>query len=157
MNSRIVLAALAAVAFGHVMTAHAFPGANTDKPNGPAPARHGSAAAPAAPVGKIEKAKAADARTVAEVVAGKSGLEGKTVTIRGKVVKASHGILGKNWIHLQDGTGSASAATHDIVVTTADTVEVGDVVNANGVVRTNVDIGSGYKYAVLVEDARLRK
>jgi hypothetical protein len=157
MKSRIVFAALAAVAVGHVLTAEGFPGANPDKANGPAPARQGSAAAPVASVGKIEKAKAADARTVAEVVSGKSGLNGQTVTIRGKVVKASRGILGKNWIHLQDGTGSASAATHDIVVTTVDAVEVGDVVNANGIVRTDVDIGSGYKYAVLVEGAKLRK
>ena len=153
MKSRIAFAALAALA----LAAQAFPTDDAAKTGTPPPARHGSAPAPSSSVGKIEKARAADAKTVAEVVSGKSGLNGKTVTIRGKVVKASHGILGKNWIHLQDGSGNAAAATHDIVVTTTDNVEVGDVVNANGVVRTDVDIGSGYKYAVLVDGAKLRK
>jgi len=119
--------------------------------------RPGSAPAPAEPVGKIPRATAAGARTVAEVVGGKDALKGRTVTIHGKVVKASTGILGKNWIHLQDGSGCAANATHDIVVTTTDIVKVGDVVNANGTVQTNVDLGSGYKYAVLVEGAKVRK
>jgi hypothetical protein len=72
-------------------------------------------------------------------------------------VKVSSGILGMNWIHLQDGSGVASAGTHDILVTTADSIAVGEVVNASGVVRTDVNVGQGYAYAVLVEDAKLRK
>jgi hypothetical protein len=138
--------------------AYAFPPAgDSGATTAPAPARHGSAPAPAAGVGKIGKAKAADAKTVAEVVSNKSALNGKPVTIRGKVVKAAHGILGKNWLHLQDGSGSPAAATHDIVVTSTESAEVGDIVNAAGVVRTEVDLGSGYRYAVLVEGAKLRK
>jgi len=121
------------------------------------PAGHGGAAAAAKPVGKVERAKAADAKTVAEVVAGPKALNGKSVTIRGQVVKVSNGIMGKNWIHLQDGSGSAAKGTHDIVVTTKDTTAVGDVVNASGTVRTDVNLGSGYVYAVLVEDAKIRK
>lgn len=119
--------------------------------------RHGSAPAPAKPVGKIAKARAADAKSIAEVQSGRAALKDKTVTVRGQVVKASTGILGKNWIHLQDGTGEAAKATHDLVVTTTDTVAVGDIVSASGTVRTDVDLGSGYKYAVLVEDAKVRK
>jgi len=69
----------------------------------------------------------------------------------------SNGVLGKNWVHLQDGSGSADKGTHDIVVTTTDEAAIGQVVNASGTVRTDVDIGSGYKYAVLVEEAKLRK
>jgi hypothetical protein len=139
---------------------YAFPAAQafpTDDPNAKGAPGHGSAPAPAEPVGKIPKATTPDAKTVAEVVGGKDALKGKTVTIHAKVVKASTAILGKNWIHLQDGSGSPDKATHDIVVTTTDKVAVGDLVNASGKVQTDVDIGSGYKYAVLVEDARVRK
>jgi hypothetical protein len=121
------------------------------------PNPHGASPARASPVGKIAKASASDARTVAESVAGATALKGKTVTIRGQVVKYSAGILGKNWVHLQDGSGSPSAGTHDILVTTTDTAAVGDVVDARGTLRTDVDLGSGYKYAVLVEDAKIRR
>ena len=118
---------------------------------------HGASPAQAAPVGKIAKASAPDARTVAESVTGAAALKGKTVTIRGQVVKYSPGLLGKNWMHLQDGSGSPSAGTHDILVTTTDTAGIGDVVDARGTLRTDVDLGSGYKYSVLVEDAKIRK
>ncbi len=135
------------------------PNAGTAAPQastGPAPG-HGATAPAKAPVGKVAKATGPNARTVAEVVAGKASLKGKPVTIRGQVVKVNSGILGKNWVHLQDGSGSAANFTHDIIVTTQDTAAVGDVVNVSGTVRTDVDVGSGYKYAVLVEDAKIRK
>jgi hypothetical protein len=122
-----------------------------------APAPRGASPAPAVPVAKIAKATGPGAKTVAEVVAGQAALKDKPVTIRGQVVKFNSGILGKNWVHLQDGSGSAASGTHDILLTTTDTTAVGDVVNVTGTVRTNVDLGSGYAYAVLVEDARIRK
>lgn len=115
-----------------------------------------TAAAPAAPI-KVAKAVGADARTVAEVVDGKAALKGKPVLVHGQVVKVSNGIMGKNWVHLQDGSGSATARSNDILVTTKDTVAIGDVVHARGTVRTDVDLGSGYNYAVLIEDASLKK
>jgi hypothetical protein len=137
-----------------VFASLADPGAKSGRT---APAPHGTPPAPAAPVGKIPKATGPGAKTVAEVVAGRASLENKPVTIRGQVVKFNAGILGKNWVHLQDGSGSAAGGTHDILLTTTDTTAVGDVVNATGTVRTNVDLGSGYTYAVLVEEARIRK
>jgi len=108
-------------------------------------------------VAKVAKATGADAKTVAEVFAGKAALKDKPVTVRGQVVKVSAGILGKNWLHVQDGSGNAKDGTHDLIVTTKDTAAVGDVVSAKGTVRTDVNIGSGYAYAVLVEDAALRR
>ena len=56
-------------------------------------------------VGKIDKATGADAHTIAEVWSQKGKLKEKAVTIRGKVVKYNPGVMGKNWIHLQDGSG----------------------------------------------------
>lgn len=118
---------------------------------------HGTPRAMAMPGVKVAKATGPDAKTVAEVVAGKAALKDKTVTIRGQVVKFSPGIMGKNWVHLQDGSGSVASGDHDILLTTADATAVGDVVNASGTVRTNVDFGSGYAYAVMIEGARIRK
>ncbi len=134
--------------------------AGIDGPNAkaaPAASAHGAAPKSIVPVPKLAKAAGTDGRTIAEVVAGKAALKDKTVTIHAQVVKVSSGILGKNWLHLQDGSGSAASGNHDIVVTTTDNAAVGDIVNASGIVHTDVDLGSGYKYAVLVEGAKLRK
>jgi hypothetical protein len=105
----------------------------------------------------VPKATGPDARTVAEVVAKKAELKDKPVTIRGKVVKYTSNVMGKNWIHLRDGSGSATDNTNDVLVTTQDQTLVGAVVVAKGVVRTDVDLGAGYSYKVLVDDARLQK
>ncbi len=131
-------------------------------PNAKATAPHGTsaaapAAAPGAKVPKVAKASGPDARTVAEVVAGKAALNSKTVLVRAQVVKVNLGIMGKNWLHLQDGSGSAADGSNDILVTTQDRVAVGDVVTARGKVRTDVNLGGGYAYAVLIEDAAVNK
>jgi len=65
--------------------------------------------------------------------------------------------MGKNWLHLRDGTGAAADGTNNVVVTTKDEAAIGDVVTAKGVVRTDVDLGSGYTYKVLVDSATLQK
>jgi hypothetical protein len=122
-----------------------------------APNPHGQPGAAPVPVGKVEKATGADARTVAEVWSQKGGLAGKSVSVRGTVVKYSPGIMGKNWIHLQDGSGDAKAGTHDLTVTTQDAAAKGDTITIKGVLRTDKDFGSGYTYAVLVEDAKVAK
>jgi hypothetical protein len=129
------------------------------EPGAPLATPHGAAAAaPAAgPTIKVAKATGADAKTVAEVVTGKAALKDKTVSVRGQVVKVNSGILGKTWLHLQDGSGSAASGTNDILVTTKDAAVVGDVVQAKGTVRTDVTVGPGYAYAVLIEDAVVRK
>ncbi len=122
---------------------------------GAKPAAPVAAAAPS-PV-KVAKASGSDARTVAEVVGGKTALKDKSVSLRGQVVKANLGIMGKNWFHLQDGSGSAGAGTNDVLVTSRDVAAVGDVVVVKGTVRTDVKLGAGYDYAVLIEDASLKK
>lgn len=117
------------------------------------------AAAPAKPivVDKVPKAKTADAKTVAEIATGGKALKDKPVTVRGRVVKVNTGILGKNWLHLQDGTGTAAAKSNDVIVVTTAMAAVGDVVTASGTVRTDVKVGEGYAFDVLVEDAKIAK
>ena len=126
-------------------------------PNAASGSPHSRTVVPAAKITRVPKATGADARTVEEVVAGSKSLKDKTVTIRAQVVKVTNGVLGKNWVHLQDGSGSAAKGTHDILVTTTDAIAVGDVVDARGTVRTDVTVGPGYAYDVMVEGAKLRK
>ena len=74
--------------------------------------------------------------------------------MRGKVVKFSPEIMGKNWIHLQDGTGKEG--TNDLTVTTKMMAKVGDTVVISGAVATDKDFGYGYKYGVIIEDADVK-
>ncbi len=111
------------------------------------------AEASVAPDAKVAKASGPNAKTVAEIVAQAASLKDKTVLVRGKVVKYNAGILGRNWIHLRDGSGSAASNNNDLLITSMHAVKVGAVVTARGVVRTDKDFGSGYVYKVIVEEA----
>jgi hypothetical protein len=93
--------------------------------------------------------------TVAGVWANRKSLAGKTVTVRGKVVKFNGGIMGRNWIHIQDGTGTAADGTHDLLLTSDAAASVGDVITATGTVAIDKDFTAGYAYAVLVEGAKI--
>lgn len=110
---------------------------------------------PAAADEKVERVAGADGKSVAEVFAQKVALKDKTVAVRGKVVKVTSGVLGKNWLHLRDGSGSEATKDHDLVVTTSGTAAVGDTVVVRGAVHLDRDFGAGYAYAVIVEDATL--
>jgi hypothetical protein len=105
---------------------------------------------------KVAKATGANARTVAEVVAQSAELKDKSVQVRGKVVKFSPEIMGKNWIHLRDGSGSDANNSNDILVTSAGQAKVGNVVTVTGMVRVDKDFGSGYAYKVLIEEATIK-
>ncbi len=94
--------------------------------------------------------------TVAEVVGRRAELKDQIVLVRGKVVKYNSDIMGWNWLHLRDGSGSAVDESNDLVVTTEDEAKIGDVVTAIGIVRTDIDFGSGYTYNVLLEEATLQ-
>ncbi len=104
----------------------------------------------------VAKASGANARTVAEIITQSVKLKDKPVLVRGRVVKFNAGIMGKNWVHLRDGTGSEADNTNDILVTTANETNVGDIVTAKGTIRTDKDFGSGYTYKVLIEEATLQ-
>ncbi len=95
--------------------------------------------------------KADGGKTVEEVFTAKDELSGQKVTLRAKVVKFSPQIMGKNWIHLQDGTGAEG--TNNLTITSSDFAQVGDTVLVSGTLSTDKDFGFGYHYAVLMEDA----
>jgi hypothetical protein len=106
---------------------------------------------------KVEKATGQDAYTVAEVYEKKSDLCNNKVIVQGKVVKVLPEILEKNWIHLQDGSGDEKKGNYDLVVTSQDLPSVGDVITISGTLHIDKDFGSGYKYNVIVEEARITK
>lgn len=106
---------------------------------------------------RVPKASGPNARTVGEVMAKPADFKDKPVLIRGKIVKYNPGIMGKNWIHLRDGTGSAAKDTNDLLVTTTAQAKVGDVVTVKGVLHTDKDFSLGYSYKALVEEATLQR
>lgn len=103
---------------------------------------------------EIQITKAEGGYTIAELFVQAPTLAGREVLVRGKVVKFNSGIMDKNWIHIQDGTGHVGTKTHDLTVTSDQTVSVGKTVLVKGYLTVNRDIGAGYKYPVLIERAK---
>ncbi len=122
-------------------------------------AQHALAGEGPAEVGQIDvkRAEGPEGKRIAELFASKSELRNKEVAVRGKVVKVLHGIMGKTWIHLRDGSGTHEAKNDDLTVTTADDAAVGDVVLVRGRLSVDVDLGAGYVYPVLIEGAKVSK
>jgi hypothetical protein len=122
-------------------------------------AQHASLAGGPADAGdvRVPKAEGKDARTVAQVFAERLALKDKTATVRGKVVKSNSGIMGRNWLHIRDGSGSREKKDDDLTVTTADGAAVGDVVVVRGVAHVDRDFGAGYAYPVVLEDAKVTR
>jgi len=101
----------------------------------------------------IAVAKNANGYTIEELYAKKDALKDKNIKVNAQVVKVSRNIMGKDWIHLQDGSGAAG--TDDIIATAVNSnVQVGDMVTADGIVKTNIDLGYGYNFSVLIEEAK---
>lgn len=119
----------------------------------------GSKAAASAKDAKISvpKAAGANAYTVKEVFANSAKLNKKKIVVKGKVVKVSSGIMGKNWVHIQDGTGSQAQKNHNLVCTSQDMADVGDIVTVTGILAKDKDFGGGYKYSAIVEESVIKK
>jgi hypothetical protein len=106
---------------------------------------------------KVQKAVGPEAHTIAEVFAKKEKLKDQVVAVSGKVVKVNANIMGKTWIHLRDGTGNQESKTNDLTITTQGSAAVGDTVVIRGPVRIDKNLGMGYIFPVMVEDATLTK
>lgn len=91
--------------------------------------------------------------TIAQLFDNKAEYKDKEVKIKGKVVKVNNGIMGRNWVHIQDGTGNER--NYDLTVTTNDKVQVGEIVVVEGSVTLDKDFGSGYKYDVILENTKV--
>jgi hypothetical protein len=104
---------------------------------------------------KVSKAVGEDAYTIEEIYSKKEELSQKTITVRAIVVKFMPQIMEKNWIHIQDGTGSAEKGTNDIAVSTLDTAEVGDEIIIKGTLGIDKDFGMSCAFGVLIEEASI--
>ena len=104
---------------------------------------------------EVEKADGENSFTVAEIFEQAKDLDGQKVRVRGQVVKFNANIMGRNWLHLQDGSGDPMQNTHDLVVTTTEQLSGPKVITIEGVVAADKDFGAGYKYAVLIEDSTI--
>jgi len=102
----------------------------------------------------IEIPKAEGGVTIEELYANPAGFDGKSVKIKGVVVKFLPEIMERNWAHIQDGTKHGDQ--FDLTVTTLSAVNVGDTVTFEGVVAADKDFGAGYFYPVILENAVLR-
>ena len=91
--------------------------------------------------------------SVAELYENRNDFESKRVVVRGQVVRYSQGIMGRNWIHLQDGSGEEGS--HDLTITTRDEISVGEIGTFEGVISLDKDFGAGYFYDLIMEDASL--
>jgi len=128
----------------------------------PAPAQngmgmmsHGNQAKPQKPVlekQNISIKQAVGGITISQLYSKSNSYADKNVIIKGQVIKVNNGIMQKNWVHIQDGTGTVN--DYDLTVTTNEIVNVGDVVTFQGKIALNQDFGYGYAYPVLLADAR---
>ena len=94
------------------------------------------------------------AMELGDAIAKAEELKGKVVVVQGVVSKVNAGIMGRNWIHIQ--TIKDGKVLHDLTVTTADLPALKDVVTVAGTVDTKADFGSGYKFDVMLKDARVK-
>jgi hypothetical protein len=100
---------------------------------------------------KIEQAEGGI--TIKELMANKEKYADAIVKVKGQCVKVNRHIMGRNWVHIDDG----SMENADLTITTSEDVQVGSVVVFEGKIALNVDFGSGYSYAIIMEEASVVK
>lgn len=91
--------------------------------------------------------------TIAELFNNRQKYDGKTVRVKGKVVKLNNMIMNRNWVHLQDG--SMNDEELDLTITTTENIPLGAIVALEGKITLNKDFGAGYKYEIIMEEAQL--
>ena len=98
-----------------------------------------------------------DGLSLRDLFKNKDQHKNKSVIVRGVVVKMNEMIMGKNWIHIQDG--SSFQNFHDLTITTKEAIEyaLGDTITFKGVITLDKDFGAGYKYEIIMEEGQLVK
>ncbi len=122
-----------------------------------APAVKAAPAIKAAPAASAQKSPAqgfAKAYTIGEILSKKAELNGRQISVKGTVVKVSRNIMGRTWVHMEDGSGEGERLVFRSI---NDTAEVDSVITATGRLETDMDFGFGYFYPVIVEDAVFSK
>ena len=135
----------------------ALPDADQGDLSGPPGSRGGRAqAADMVNIHKSERAPGPRGKRVAEVFENRESLSGTTIQVRGTIVSVTANVMGTNFVHVRDGSGDAASATHDLTLKVAENPpQVGDEALFEGTVATDVDLGAGYKYPVIIEAGRI--
>jgi hypothetical protein len=104
---------------------------------------------------EINIEKAENGISLEELFTNKKSLSGKSIVVRGKVVKLNKEILDRNWVHIVDGTKFENKKS--LTVTTNEMVKIGDTVTFKGTIILDKDFGKGYVYDILLEEGELIK
>jgi hypothetical protein len=106
------------------------------------------------PAARPQPAEAGKKYTVEQLYKNCGDLDKKRVSVRGEAVKVTGNIMGKTWIHVQDGTGDKAKGTNDIIgMSEAGTAEVGEAITVTGTLKHN----PGNRYNCVIEDATISK
>ncbi|MBK8701250.1 MAG: hypothetical protein IPN29_17600 [Saprospiraceae bacterium] len=112
----------------------------------------GSGGAPTAEVDPKEIKNIPGKIALSELLGNSGKYDGKAIVVAGKVVKVNNGIMGRNWVHIQDGT-SLKSKKCDLTITTMENIPIGSTLAFEGKVALNKDFGAGYRYDIIVEEA----
>ncbi|MGD9328734.1 MAG: GW dipeptide domain-containing protein [Cyclobacteriaceae bacterium] len=102
--------------------------------------------------GAIDVEPAEGSIQLTELFSNKEKYKDQTVQVTGKCVKVNKMIMGRNWVHIQDGSGDGL----DLTITTTENVQLNEVVTFEGVIALNKDFGAGYKYDIILEQGKLK-
>ncbi|MCE2789887.1 MAG: GW dipeptide domain-containing protein [Saprospiraceae bacterium] len=132
---------------GNVIDANAHPGGNLAASGSP-----GSAAVAASVSSEGSPGTAKNAIKLSDLFKNKKKYDGQVITVSGECVKVNNGIMGKNWIHLRDGSKEGGKPI-DLTITSQIAVPVGAKIAMTGKITLNKDFGAGYRYDIIMEDA----
>lgn len=91
--------------------------------------------------------------TIHELMTNPGEYANKLVKVSGKVTKVNPAIMNRNWVHLT--SEPADGHNHDLTITTQDNTNVDEVITIQGQVSIDRDFGAGYRYALIIENAKL--
>ena len=94
-----------------------------------------------------------DCITISNLLTNKKSFSGKIIKVKGLVTKFNPEIMGKNWVHIQDG--SEFNGGFDLTLTTNNKVSLGDTLTFEGKIALDKDLGYGYFYSVLMEEGKV--
>lgn len=88
--------------------------------------------------------------SIEELFKNRGEYAGKIVKVHGVVVKINKGIMGTNWIHIQDGTNHGG--NFDLTITSQEEPSVDDTITFEGTITADKNFGAGYFYEVIMEN-----
>jgi len=120
-------------------------------PHGPA-MDDAAAAQPALPPPPTEPATGKNAHRVAELVLARASLAGQRVRVRGEVTKVTD-VQDHAFFHIRDSSLGPDGQAADLVLTSSARPKRGEIATFEGLLRVDVDVGVGFKYPALIENA----